>query len=54
MGISIRNPKAEQLAREVAEQSGESLTQAIIRALPELDQRSPDEILDYDNRGIPK
>jgi len=84
MGISIRNPKAEQLAREVAEQSGESLTQAIIHALeerlerlrgrrsattlteeilrishrcsalPELDQRSSDEILDYDSRGVPK
>ena len=84
MGISIRNPKAEQLAREVAEQSGESLTRAIIQALeerldrlkgrrsattlteeilkisrrcsalPDLDQRSPDEILDYDGRGVPK
>lgn len=84
MGISIRNPKAEQLAREVAEQSGESLTQAIIRALeerlerlkgrrsattlaeeilrisqrcsalPDLDERSPDKILDYDNKGVPK
>ena len=84
MGISIRNPKAEQLAREVAARSGESLTQAIIHALeerlerlkgrrsattlaeeilrisqrcsalPEFDQRSPDEILDYDSRGVPK
>lgn len=84
MGISIRNPKAEQLAREVAEQSGESLTQAIIvaleerlerikgqksatnlteeilrisqrcSALPELNHRSPDEILGYDSRGVPK
>jgi antitoxin VapB len=84
MGISIRNPKAEQLAREVAEQSGESLTQAIIvaleerlerlkgrksatnlteeilrisqrcSALPELDHRRADEILDYDSRGVPK
>lgn len=84
MGISIRNPKAEQLAREVAEQSGESLTQAIIHALeerlerlksrrsatnlaeemlkisercsalPDLDPRSPDEILDYDSKGAPK
>jgi antitoxin VapB len=84
MGISIRNQKAERLAREVAEQSGESLTQAIIvaleerlerlkgrksatnlteeifriskrcSALPELDHRSPDEILDYDSRGVPR
>jgi len=84
MGISIRNPKAEQLAREVAEESGESMTQAIIHALeerlerlkgrrsatsvreeilrisnrcsalPDLDSRSPDEILDYDCMGAPK
>jgi len=84
MGIRIKNPEAEQLAREVAQLSGESLTQAIIHALeerleqlksrrsaialveeilrisqrcialPELDQRSPDEILDYDSRGVPK
>lgn len=35
MAISIRNPKAEQLAQAVAELSGESLTQAIIHALEE-------------------
>jgi antitoxin VapB len=33
MAISIRNPKAEELAREVAAESGENLTQAIIRSL---------------------
>ena len=33
MALSIRNPKAERLAREVAERTGESLTQAIIHAL---------------------
>jgi len=84
MGITIKNPKAEHLAREVAKVSGESLTQAIIHALeerlerlkgrrsatnlaeeilrisrrcsalPELDPRGPDEILDYDSRGVPK
>ena len=84
MGISIKNPKAEQLAREVAQLSGESLTQAIIRALeerlerlkgrrsattlteeilgisqrcsalPNVDQRNSDEILDYDSMGVPK
>jgi antitoxin VapB len=84
MGMSIKNPKAEQLAREVAQLSGESLTQAIIRALeerlerlkgrrfattlteeilrisqrcsalPDLDQRRPDEILGYDVKGAPK
>ncbi|MBW1980509.1 MAG: type II toxin-antitoxin system VapB family antitoxin, partial [Deltaproteobacteria bacterium] len=35
MALSIRNPRAEQLAREVAAMSGENLTQAIIRALEE-------------------
>ena len=84
MALSIRNPKAEELAREVAAESGESLTQAIIHALEERlerlkgrrkttdvaeeimkisfrcrmlrekDQRSPDEILGYDERGLPQ
>jgi antitoxin VapB len=35
MALSIRNEKAEQLAREVASETGESLTQAILRALEE-------------------
>ncbi len=35
MALSIRNPKAEKLAREVAAESGENLTQAIIHALEE-------------------
>jgi antitoxin VapB len=84
MAISIRNPKAEELAREVAAESGETLTQAIIHALeerlvrlkgrkttedlaeeimkisercsalPQLDDRTPEEILDYDNKGVPE
>ena len=77
MALSIRNSRAEQLAREVATISGENLTQAIIhaleerlqrlrsrrttanvveeimaisqrcRSLPDIDQRSPEEILGY-------
>lgn len=35
MALSIRNPDAEKLAREVAEKTGETLTQAVIRALEE-------------------
>jgi antitoxin VapB len=35
MALSIRNPRAENLAREVAAESGESLTEAIIHALEE-------------------
>jgi len=84
MALSIRNPRAEQLVREVAAESGENLTQAIIHALeerldrlrgrrtisdtaqeimkiskrcsslPDQDQRTPEEILDYDQSGIPR
>ena len=84
MALSIRNPRAEKLARQIAAESGESLTEAIIhaleerlerltgrrtttdvteeiikislrcRALPEKDRRSIDEILDYDERGLPQ
>ena len=83
MAISIRNPQAEELARQVAAETGENLTQAIIHALeerldrlrgrrripdlseeimkiadrcsslPDLDPRAPDEILGYDEKGLP-
>ena len=81
MPLSIRNPQAERLARQVAAETGENLTQAIMRsleerldrlrgrrtagtvvdeimtisrncsALPDLDSRSVDEILEYDKNG---
>jgi antitoxin VapB len=35
MALSIQNSKAEKLAREVADLSGETITQAITRALEE-------------------
>jgi len=84
VALSIRNSRAEQLAREVAMVSGENLTQAIIHALeerlerlrgrrttintvqeimaisqrcsslPEQDHRSTDEILGYNQIGIPE
>lgn len=84
MAISVRNPRAEKLARQVAAETGESLTEAIIhaleerlerlkgrrttldvaeeimrishrcRALPDKDERSADEILGYDERGLPQ
>ena len=84
MALSIRNPRAEKLARQIAAESGESLTEAIIhaleerlqrlkgrrtatevaeeiikisqrcRALPDKDQRGADEILGYDERGLPQ
>ena len=83
MALSIRNPHAEKLAREVAAESGENLTEAIIQALeerlerlkgrrtiidtaeeiiqisercrmlPDKDGRSPDEILGYEQNGVP-
>ena len=39
MALSIRNPNAEKLARELAAESGENITQAITRALEERLQR---------------
>lgn len=81
MAISIRNPIAENLARKVANESGESMTQAIIHSLedrleklqgqrnpdnllqeikeigsrcaslPDIDSRSADEILGYNENG---
>ena len=35
MPLSIKNPETEQLAREIAGQTGETITQAITRALQE-------------------
>ncbi len=35
MALSIKNPKAEKLARELAAESGENITQAITNALEE-------------------
>ena len=39
MALSIRNAKAEKLARELAAECGENITQAITRALEERLQR---------------
>lgn len=84
MALSIKNPNTERLAREVAKETGESITEAIqksleeriirvrklhrkrllqeetegmlrrIDALPVLDNRTPDEIIGYDEYGLPK
>ena len=83
MGISIKNDHTEELERELARETGESLTTAITRALeerlarlegrrspadrlalaravlrridalPVLDARPADEILGYDENGLP-
>ena len=84
MPLSIKNETTERLARQVADETGESITEAIQRsleerwerlktrrrgrvltrqiedllrrvdALPTLDPRSPDEILGYDEHGMPR
>jgi antitoxin VapB len=83
MPISIKNTETEQLARELAKETGETITEVIKRslqdrlqrvrgrrharelpeqvedilhrmdALPTLDERSEDEILGYDQNGVP-
>jgi len=83
MPISIKNAETEELARELAKETGETITEVIKRslkdrlqrvrgwrhakglpeqvedileridALPTLDKRAEDEILGYDQEGIP-
>jgi antitoxin VapB len=83
MPLSIKNEQTERLARELAQVTGESITDAIqhslaerlarlkrrsviplererledilrrVDALPVVDARSPDEILGYDEHGLP-
>lgn len=84
MALSIKNHETELLARQVAESTGESLTQAIqtsleerlarlrqqrrsrvltesldeilhrVDSIPVLDTRPADEILGYDQDGLPR
>ena len=84
MPLSIKNDATERLARQVASETGESLTEAIqtaleergerlrakrpnrilagqledllgrVDALPTLDSRTEDEILGYDEHGMPR
>ena len=81
MTLSIKNEEAETLARELAKETGSTITAAVVMALreslrrlrgrktapsvrnsilevsdrcaalPELDTRTPDEILAYDKNG---
>jgi len=82
--LSLKDPEADRLAREIADRTGETLTGAIVvalrerlarlrakprrrllseelreigercAALPTLDDRSDDEILGYDENGLPR
>ena len=84
MALSLKDPEADRLAREVARRTGETLTTAVIvalqerlarlrakgrrrplrdelrdiarrcAALPTLDDRSADEIIGYDAKGLPR
>jgi len=81
MSLNIKNPEADRLARELAERTGETITEAVITALrerlareegrttarslrdeidaiarrcaalPDLDTRSAEEIIGYDEHG---
>ena len=83
MSLNIKNPEAHRLARELAEVTGGSLTdavtdalrdrlaeaqrkdsaelllqevreiQAFVADLPDRDTRTPEEILGYDDHGLP-
>lgn len=85
MPLSIKDPEADRLARNLAQKTGETITQAVVTALrerlareqqnaqtvenlvenimeigrhcaalPLLDARSPDEIIGYDEHGLPQ
>ncbi len=84
MPLNIKHPEVSRLARELARKTGESITDAVLKALrerlareeartvlpglkdeilaigrrcaalPDLDTRAPDEILDYDEHGLPR
>jgi antitoxin VapB len=82
MALSIKDPEADRLARELAKRTGESLTQAVVvalrerlaretgrtsavslrdelaairrrcAALPLVDSRTAEQILEYDEHGL--
>lgn len=86
MPLNIRDPEVHALAREIAEATGETMTQAVkgalrerlervrvvheaeqerrlaairefvarFQAAPVIDPRSPEEIWDYDENGLPR
>jgi antitoxin VapB len=83
MALSIKNEEADRLARQLAETTGESLTEAVVialqerlerarrqrsagvagrlrrlaaevREIPVIDLRSTEEILGYDDDGLPR
>ncbi len=54
MALSIKDPETDRIVRDLAAVTGESMTVALrCAALPILDERSEDEILGYDDDGLP-
>lgn len=79
MVLSIKSAAADQLARELAELTGESITEAVVeslrarldaerrrqrdrslddiierfRQLPILNEREPEDVIGYDEHGLP-
>ncbi len=79
MVLSIKSAAADQLARELAELTGESITEAVVASLrarldaerrrqrdrrlddiierfqqlPRLDEREPEDVIGYDEHGLP-
>jgi antitoxin VapB len=83
MPLNIKNPEADELARTLAQVTGQSITDAVTRALreqlrretgrssaprlkeelraisdrcanlPDYDARSPEEIMGFDDHGLP-
>ena len=82
MALSIKHPEADRLARQLAHTTGESITEAVTKALrerlvretgrspdavlaeidriveevarlPVLDDRTADEVIGYDEHGLP-
>ena len=84
MSLNIKNPEADELARQLAERTGRSITEVVVgalreslarevgrtrprslgdelreigrrcAALPDQDRRSPEEILGFDEIGVPR
>lgn len=81
MALSIKNEEADHLARELADTTGESITEAVVTSLrerlererrrpgrgkrlldlavevasyPVLDDRTADQIIGYDEHGLPR
>ena len=83
MPLSIKDTRTDRLARELAKRTGETITEAVSKAieerlervnlrprrsladelvqigrrcaaLPTLDPRPADEVLDYDEQGLPR